>query len=109
MVPVLSMLFVGMRFEDSHLMHLALGTSMASIVVTSLSSMLSHHRHGAVLWPVVRQMAVGILLGTFAASYLVSYLSAKFLSILFTLFISYVAIQMFLNINPSRGVRCPSV
>ena len=42
------------HFPVEHVMHLALGTSMATIVFTSLSSMRKHHQHGAVNWRVVR-------------------------------------------------------
>jgi uncharacterized membrane protein YfcA len=54
MVPVLTSLFIiqGMLFE--HIAHLALGTSMAAIIPSSLSSLMSHHRHGAVRWTIVR-------------------------------------------------------
>jgi uncharacterized membrane protein YfcA len=48
-------------------LHLALGTSMATILFTALASLREHHRHQAVLWPVVFQITPGILLGTCSA------------------------------------------
>jgi len=54
MVPVLTSLFVWQGFPLESVVHLALGTSMASIVVTSISSMRAHHKKGGVLWPVVK-------------------------------------------------------
>ena len=48
---------------QEHLMHLALGTSMASIVFTSISSFRAHHKRGAVHWNVVRNIVLGILTG----------------------------------------------
>jgi uncharacterized protein len=47
---------------------LALGTSLASIVFTSLSSVRAHHRHGAVEWPLLWRITPGIVLGTLAGA-----------------------------------------
>lgn len=104
MVPILSMLFIAQGFADAQHLHLALGTSLASIVVTSISSMRSHHQHGAVQWDIVKAMAPGILAGTFLLSYFSHFLSTTFLAILFSVFMSYVGLQMFLNLKskPSR-------
>jgi hypothetical protein len=49
-------------FPAAEVLHLALGTSMAVILFTSLSSLLAHHRHGAVLWPIVVQITPGFCL-----------------------------------------------
>lgn len=51
-------------------MHAALATSMASIVMTAMSSAWSHHRRGSVLWPTVRWMIPGLLLGGWLGSLL---------------------------------------
>ena len=64
LVPVLMFLFDAQHFPAEHLLHLALGTSMAAILFTSLSSLRKHHQHGAVNWRVVRNITPGILLGT---------------------------------------------
>ena len=55
-VPILLMLFQAQGFPDAQLMHLALGTAMATIVVTSISSMRAHHQHGGVRWDIFRAM-----------------------------------------------------
>ena len=65
LVPFMYMLFVAQNFPPEHVMHLALGTSMATIVFTSLSSMRAHHAHGAVRWDVVRSLAPGLVLVRF--------------------------------------------
>jgi len=53
--------------EDA-VMHAALASSMASIVMTALSSAIAHHRRGGVLWPTVRWMVPGLLLGGWLGS-----------------------------------------
>jgi uncharacterized membrane protein YfcA len=65
MVPTLTMMFAAQAgFPPGEVLHLALGTSMAAILFTSLASLLTHHRHGAVLWKIVVQITPGILVGT---------------------------------------------
>lgn len=107
MVPVLALMFAAQGFPDTHLMHLALGTSMAAIVFTSISSLRAHHGHGAVRWPIVRTIAPGILLGTFAGAQLASVLPTRPLAIFFTVFMSYVAFQMLANIKPKPSRQLP--
>jgi uncharacterized membrane protein YfcA len=75
-------------------MHVALGTSLASIVFTSISSVNAHHRHGAVLWPVMRQMSVGIMLGAVAGAILVDQLNTIILQMIFGVFALLVSLQM---------------
>jgi uncharacterized membrane protein YfcA len=48
---------------EPHAMHVALATSLASIVLTGISSARAHHRRGSVLWPSVRWLVPGLLLG----------------------------------------------
>jgi len=60
-------------------MHLAVGTSLAVIVFTSLSSIRAHHRHGAVLWPVVARITPGILVGALLGAAVADAMSATLL------------------------------
>nr|MBP7917773.1 sulfite exporter TauE/SafE family protein [Rhodocyclaceae bacterium] len=53
-VPILLLLFQAQGFPDAQLMHLALGTAMATIVITAISSMRAHHRHGGVRWDIFK-------------------------------------------------------
>ena len=69
MVPVLTSIFLAQGILVEQVVHMALGTAMASIVVTSFSSMKAHHKKGAILWNVVKYMAGGVILGTFAATF----------------------------------------
>ncbi|NWG30222.1 MAG: sulfite exporter TauE/SafE family protein [Rhodocyclaceae bacterium] len=107
MVPVLALMFTAQGFPEGHLMHLALGTSMAAIVFTSISSLRAHHAHGAVRWPIVKTITPGILLGTFAGAQLASLIPTRPLAIFFTAFMSYVAFQMLANIKPKPSRQLP--
>ena len=76
MVPILTILFTHEHFPRDHVVHIAVATAMATIVFTSLSNMHAHNRHGAVLWPVVRGLVPGILLGSLVGPLIVSGMSA---------------------------------
>jgi len=106
-VPVLSVLFAWQGMPVEYQMQLALATSLASIIFTSLSSMKAHHSHGAVRWNVVKSLSPGIVIGSFAGSWIASLLSTNFLRVFFLCFLYYVSIQMFLNIKPKAHRDLP--
>jgi uncharacterized membrane protein YfcA len=64
-VPILVFLLPSQGVSQEVIMHIALGTSLATIMFTSISSLKAHHRRGAVEWQVVRRIVAGILIGTF--------------------------------------------
>jgi len=106
-VPMLMFGFHRQGITDAHAMHLALGTSMASIVFTSISSARAHHRRGAVDWSVVRRIVLGILLGTLLGSFVAASLSNRSLIVLFVIFLYYVATQMLLGRKPKASRVLP--
>uniref|UniRef100_C6DZF9 Probable membrane transporter protein n=1 Tax=Geobacter sp. (strain M21) TaxID=443144 RepID=C6DZF9_GEOSM len=108
-VPVLTFIFTAQHLPEAHILHLALGTSLASIMFTSVSSLRAHHRRGAVEWTVVRRMSAGILVGTFSGSWVASQLSTRFLKGFFVVFLYYVALQMLLNIKPKPHRQLPGL
>ncbi len=100
MVPVLVMMFAAQGFSSNEVMHLALGTSMATIFFTSISSVRTHHAHRAVLWSIVKRITPGIILGTMLGTQVASMVPTKALGLIFTAFIFYVSVQMIVNIKP---------
>lgn len=99
-VPILAFLFTSQHLPSTSILHLALGTSLASIMFTSLSSMRAHHGRGAVDWSIVRRISPGILAGGFLGSWVAAQLSTKFLKGFFVVFLFYVAARLLLNITP---------
>lgn len=53
-VPILYVVFQQQGYPLNVIMHLALGTSLATILVTSISSTLAHHKKMQYFWPVVK-------------------------------------------------------
>ena len=106
-VPVLAFIFAAQGFPAAQIMHLALGTSLASIMFTSISSLRTHHAHGAVNWRVVRGITPGIVAGTLGGTVVAAQLSTTFLKMFFVVFLYYVATQMILNIKPKPSRELP--
>jgi len=107
LVPVLVFLFDSQQFPAEHVMLLALGTSMAGILFSSLASLREHHRHGAVNWRVVRNITPGILLGTGIGALLASSIPTRGLAIFFTLFVYLVAVQILVDLRPHATRQLP--
>ena len=107
MVPMLTTLFLAQGFALDTVVHMALGTSMAAIVLTSIASLRAHHAHGAVRWDIVRGITPGILAGTFGATFIASRASTAGLAIFFACFMAYVSLQMLANIKPKPSRNLP--
>jgi uncharacterized membrane protein YfcA len=77
--------------------HMALGTSLATILFTSISSFWAHHQRKAVDWATVRRISPGIVLGTLAGTCLAAHISSTVLQWIFVVFLFYVIHQMLSN------------
>ena len=106
-VPMLIFAFGLQKIAPELIMHLALGTSLASIIFTSISSFRAHHKKGAVRWDVVKRITPGILLGTFLGSFLAALLPTGALKAIFVVFLYHVATQMLRNIKPPKARQLP--
>jgi uncharacterized protein len=106
-VPMMIFCLTFQGIAHEHIMHIALGTSMASIIFTSISSFRAHHKKGAVHWDVVRRIVLGIITGTLLGSFLASRLSTNFLKGFFVIFLFYVAFQMIAGKKPKPGRKLP--
>jgi uncharacterized protein len=93
-VPVLSTIFIQQQVPLERVVHLALGTSMACIIVTSIASLHAHQKTGAIQWRVVRTMSLGIIIGTFSATFIAAMVNAFYLAIFFAGFMAFIAYKM---------------
>lgn len=106
-VPILLMLFQAQGFPEGQLMHLALGTAMATIVITSVSSMRAHHQHGGVRWDIFRSMAPGLVAGTLIGSLFASRIPTDTMAVVFTFIVYWASLQMLLDIKPKPTRELP--
>ncbi len=100
-------IFKHLHFGQAHIMHMALGTSMACILFGSLSSLRAHQSLGSVDWPIVRRLTPGILIGGFLATFAAAQVSSTVLKIIFVVFMVYTATQMLLNAKPKPHRNLP--
>lgn len=96
-VPALALVFPLLGIPSGVLMHLAIGTSLAVIVPTSMSSTYAHYRRGAVDLPLVRRLLPGLVVGAVLGGWLADKLPSALLSRVFGVFVICVATQIFFN------------
>lgn len=106
-VPALVYCFALQGVSAAVAVQLAVGTSLASIVFTSLSSVWAHHRHGNVDWSVWRLLAPGIAVGVTAGAVVAANLSGESLKLIIGVFALVIAVQMALDIKPKAGRVLP--
>lgn len=107
LVPVLTIIFTREAFPLAHVVHMAIATSSATIVFTALSSAREHHRHGAVLWPVVAGLAPGIVVGSIVGPQIVGGWSTSAIALFFGVFVAFSATQMLLDRKPRPTRELP--
>ncbi|SDC57186.1 Uncharacterized membrane protein YfcA [Acinetobacter marinus] len=94
-VPILYLVFLQQGYEPTIVMHMALGTSLATIIITSISSLSAHHKKGAVLWQVFRNLAPGLIIGAFLGAGVADLLPEHGLQLIVGFFAFWVAWRMF--------------
>lgn len=106
-VPVLVLSFTAQGMATEILTHLAVGTSLATIVFTSINSLLEHHRKGAVRWPLFRWLTMGILLGAALGAMTAALIQGPLLQKIIGTFAIIVAAQMALDLKPKASLGVP--
>lgn len=103
-VPVLAIVFENQGVNIDVLMHLAIGTSLATIVITSLSSIRAHQQHQAIHWDVFKRITPGIVVGGFVGALIAKIMPGSDLRLVFGIFMLFVAAQMIFG-NASKPHR----
>ena len=86
MVPALYYAFTVLDFDIVTRMHLAVGTSLAIIIPTSIISTLTHREHDAVDFNMVKSFGIFILIGVFFGTFLAVNLKTPALVLFFSIF-----------------------
>ncbi|MCU0951371.1 MAG: sulfite exporter TauE/SafE family protein [Burkholderiaceae bacterium] len=107
MVPFMTLLLTAQKLPLDHVVHMAIATSLATIMFTSISSVRAHNARGSVLWPAVKTLAPGILVGSLIGAQIASALPMSLLAVLFAAFVGFSATQMLLNRKPKPTRELP--
>lgn len=106
-VPVLIFTFRWLNYSEDVLTHMAVGTSLATILLTSTGSIKQHHRAGAVRWSIIGVLSLGLVVGAIVGAYFAETLKGRVIQILFALFAFVIAWQMLRGVKPSPGRQLP--
>ncbi|MGX4640778.1 sulfite exporter TauE/SafE family protein [Massilia sp. SYSU DXS3249] len=107
LVPFITMIFTARGVPDALVVHMAIATSLATIMFTSLSSVRAHHKHGAVLWHVVKLLAPGIVVGSMIGPWIGKQMNSSALAFFFGIFVAFSATQMLVNKKPAAARDLP--
>lgn len=108
-VPTLYFLFNEQQFAPAVVMHMAVASSLASVIFTAISSLRAHHRRGAVRWDLVRRIVAGLVLGCGIGALLTDALPADGLRRVFGVFELLFAIQIATSYRPDASPRVPTL
>ena len=97
LVPALIFIFYKMGFDASIVVYLAIGTSLASIFFSALSSAYSHHLKQSVEWKLVAPLSAGMVIGALIGAKYATSLSSSDLKLIITIFLLAVGTDMILN------------
>ncbi len=106
-VPMLVFCFELINLQTNSPMQIAIGTSLATIVITSLSSIKAHHSRGAVQWFRVKQLAPGLFLGAAAGGLIAKQISSVHLELIFGVFLLVSAWRMAFSTNQVGHLSLP--
>lgn len=108
LVPFITLIVSARGVPADLAVKMAIATSMATIVFTSLSSVRAHHKRGAVRWDLVFKLSPGIVLGAAVASLGVfALLKGAWLALFFAGFVGFSATQMLRKKKPTAGRGMP--
>ena len=107
LVPLLTLILTAQGFSSTSIIKIAVATSLATICFTSLSSVRAHHRRGMVRWDVVKLLAPGIVVGSLIGPMLAKQMSAQLMTLLFAVFVTFSATQMFIDKKPKPTRQLP--
>jgi uncharacterized protein len=107
MVPALMLLFGALGIGGDWMAHLAVGTSLATIIGTGAASTLAHHRRGGVRWDLVWPLAPGIVIGALAGAALAGWIPGLWLQRIFAVFLAYVGVRLLMTPAASVAASRP--
>lgn len=108
-VPMIVWALSSQGLSNDNAIKIAIATSLAIIIPTSISSTVAHHRSGALRWDIVKQMLFGIIIGTALGGLLVDWLPEMILRIIFALGCWLIAIKMLFGGNPLPSRSLPDL
>ena len=105
LVPGLYFVFTSLGFDSPHIMHLAVGTSLSTIMATGLSSAMAHHRRGNVRFDLIKSIGIGMVMGVVVGTLIASLVTGLWLKVFFAFTLVILAGMMRLNPDKMKKKR----
>ena len=103
-VPFLYYIFNSLGIDQDYLMHLAVGTSFAIIIPTSIASVMTHHKFNAVDFKIVKSYGLYVILGVIIGTLFAASLKTKSLVLFFTIIIFFLSIYLLMIKEKEKDV-----
>lgn len=107
LVPFMTLILTAKNFPKELIVHMAIATSLATIMFTSISSVRAHHSRGAVSWHIVKLLAPGILIGSWIGPWIGTKMNSAQLALFFAVFVALSATQMLFDRKPAATRELP--
>ena len=108
-VPILLILYTAIGVDQAVMMQLAVGSSLAVISITAVSSVRAHARYGNVEWGAMGRLAPGIVAGALLGAVVAAQLSFAAFRIGFAIFLLLLAVQIILQFKPKKTAPMPGL
>ncbi|QIR15249.1 sulfite exporter TauE/SafE family protein [Shewanella aestuarii] len=108
-VPSLLYILPWVGVSTSQLTHVAIATSLSTIILTSMSSTLAHHKRGNIPWGLFKPILPGIVIGAFGAGFVSELIPSDELQQAFAVFVIFMAINMAFPFKPKAEAALPSL
>lgn len=105
LVPFLTLCFTYLKLPNEIIMHMSIGTSLACILVTAMSSVYTHHKNQNVDWAIFNKLLIGIIIGTALGTISASKLSSHHLELFFTVFLFLIFLKMLFQSNSQKSLK----
>ena len=109
MVPLLVMLFDAQGLPREHMLHIAVGTAMATVLFNSIASARAHASLGAIRWDLAAKITPGILAGGLLGSELASVISRGLFAALYTGVVYIAATSILFGRKPRASRQVPGI
>jgi uncharacterized protein len=99
LVPILALIFSHLNYDPNIIMHMAIGTSLSAMIITSIGSVMAHKKNGNILWPVFRHLAMGMIIGALIGASITNHIPGHYLKLIIGCFSLWIAYSMFRDLK----------
>jgi len=94
-VPSLFYIFTYFQIQNDYIIQSAVSTSLACVIVSSLSAAIKHYKNQLINWEIFYKMLPGLTLGSLSGVLFIAILSSSIIKLLYSILLIMIAIYMF--------------